>query len=77
MVETFETSVNADGYYYSTDTINKSQVHHNGSSKPMHTNLPVNWDSITNRQRIMQGLQKQSRAEMSGFPGGQSGWQER
>ena len=74
----FATSVNADGYYYITATINKSQVHHNGASKPSHTDLSVNWDSITNRQqRIMQRLQKQNTIEASEFLGGWSGRQKR
>lgn len=71
MVEVFETSVNADGYHYAIATINKSQVHHNGASKPSHTGLSVNWDSITNRQqRMMQRLQKWNNTETSEFLGG-------
>lgn len=71
--ETFATSVNADGYYYITATINKFQVHHNGASKPSHRDLSVNWGDITNRQqRIMQRLQKWNNTETSEFLGGWS-----
>lgn len=64
----FETSVNADEYYYITATINKSQVHNNGASKPSHTDLSVNWDNFTNRQqRIMQRLQKWNNTETGEF----------
>jgi len=78
MAEVFATSVNADGYYYITATINKSQVHHNGASKSLHTDLSVNWDNITNRQQsITQRLQKWNNTETSEFPGGWIGRQKR
>lgn len=76
MVEMFATSVNADGYYYITATINKSQVHNNGASKPLHTDLSVNWDNITNRQqRILQRSKKWNNTETREFLGGWSGRQ--